>query len=91
VPEQEKAERLAALQERQRKIQLERNQALVGREFEVLIESFQPKLGQAVGRTSSNRILNFPGKPEWIGQYVKVRATSAGPNSLVGERIAADF
>jgi len=90
VPEEEKAERLAALHERQRQIQLERYQALVGREFEVLVESFQPRLGQAVGRTGSNRIVNFPGKPQWIGRYMQVRAVSAGPNSLVGERIAED-
>jgi tRNA-2-methylthio-N6-dimethylallyladenosine synthase len=89
VPEEEKAERLAALFERQRQIQLRRNQALVSQEFEVLVESFQPRLGQVVGRTSSNRIVNFPGTAGWVGQYMTVRAMSAGPNSLVGERIDA--
>jgi tRNA-2-methylthio-N6-dimethylallyladenosine synthase len=87
VPEEEKGSRLALLQERQRQIQLRRNQELVGREFEVLVESFQPRLQQAVGRTTSNRTLNFPGRPAWVGQYKMVRATAAGPNSLVGERI----
>lgn len=87
VPEAEKSERLAALQERQRQIQWRRNQALVGQAFEVLVESFQPRLGQVVGRTSSNRIVNFPGTSDGVGQYMNVRATSAGPNSLVGERI----
>jgi tRNA-2-methylthio-N6-dimethylallyladenosine synthase len=84
LAEEEKARRLAELQERQRLIQLRRNQMLVGREFEVLVESFQPRLEQAVGRTTSNRVVNFPGQPERIGRCVKVRVTGAGPNSLVG-------
>jgi tRNA-2-methylthio-N6-dimethylallyladenosine synthase len=86
VPEEEKGRRLAVLQEHQRQIQLRRNGELVGRELEVLVESFQPRLQQAVGRTTSNRVINFPGEPEWIGRYVDVRVTAAGPNSLVGVR-----
>ncbi len=86
VPEEEKGRRLVSLQERQRQIQILRNQACVGKEYEVLVEAYQPKLGQAVGRTTSNRIINFPGRPEWVGTYMNVRVTSAGPNSLVGER-----
>jgi tRNA-2-methylthio-N6-dimethylallyladenosine synthase len=86
VPEAEKSERLAAIQERQRQIQWRRYQALVGGEFEVLVESFQARLGQVVGRTSSNRIVNFQGTPDGVGEYMNVRVKSAGPNSLVGER-----
>jgi tRNA-2-methylthio-N6-dimethylallyladenosine synthase len=86
VPEAEKGRRLRVLQEHQRQIQLRRNQALIGREFEVLVESFQSRLQQAVARTTSNRVVNFPGQPEWIGRYVNVRVTAAGPNSLVGVR-----
>jgi len=84
VPEEEKGRRLTELQEQQRKIQLRRNEALVGCDFEVLVEAYQPRLRQAVGRTSSNRVINFPGEPEWIGGYMNVRVTAAGPNSLVG-------
>jgi tRNA-2-methylthio-N6-dimethylallyladenosine synthase len=87
VPEEEKGRRLAILQESQRRIQLARNQACVGKEFEVLVESFQPKLGQAAGRTTANRIIHFASRPEAVGTYIKVRVTSAGPNSLVGERM----
>jgi tRNA-2-methylthio-N6-dimethylallyladenosine synthase len=86
VPEEEKGRRLIALQERQRQIQLRRNQALVGREFEVLVEGFHPKLEQAAGRTTSNHVVNFPGEAGWVGRYMSVRVTSAGPNSLVGVR-----
>jgi tRNA-2-methylthio-N6-dimethylallyladenosine synthase len=86
VPDEEKGRRLSILQERQRQIQLKRNQSAIGRDFEVLVESFQPRLQQAVGRTTNNRVINFPGEPGWIGQYVKVHVIAAGPNSLIGAR-----
>jgi tRNA-2-methylthio-N6-dimethylallyladenosine synthase len=86
VTEEEKGWRLAELQEVQRQIQLRRNQALLGEIFEVLVEGYQPRLGQAVGRSTANRVINFPGRPEDVGRYLAVKVTSAGPNSLVGER-----
>jgi tRNA-2-methylthio-N6-dimethylallyladenosine synthase len=89
VPDLEKGRRLTILQERQRQIQLQRNAKLVGREFEVLVEGFQPRLGQAVGRTTHNRVVNFSGEADWLGRYMMVRVTAAGPNSLVGERVEA--
>jgi tRNA-2-methylthio-N6-dimethylallyladenosine synthase len=91
VPEEEKSRRLTLLQERQRQIQLAAHQGLIGREFEVLVEAFHPKLGQSAGRTTCNRTINFAGRPEWTGSYLKVRVTAAGPNSLVGEREDGNF
>jgi tRNA-2-methylthio-N6-dimethylallyladenosine synthase len=91
VPEEEKSRRLTVLQEAQRQIQLRRHQALIGRTFEVLVEAYQPRLGQAVGRTTSNQILNFPGDPADVGCYGYVRVTSVGPNSLVGEEVIVDL
>lgn len=89
VPDEEKGRRLTALQERQRQLQLERHQALVGKEFEVLVDGFQPRLQQAIGRTTSNHVVNFPGEPDWAGSYMQVRITAAGPNSLTGVRLEA--
>jgi tRNA-2-methylthio-N6-dimethylallyladenosine synthase len=102
IPEEEKRRRLAALNDRQREIQIARNQALVGETFEVLVDGasrypFSPtsRLGNGgkgtglwSGRSSSNRILNFtsPGS-ELLGQYVQVRVTRSAPNSLIGEHI----
>ncbi len=86
VSEDEKGRRLMVLQEHQREIQLRRNQRLLACEFEVLVEGFQPRLRQAVGRMTSNRVINFPGEPDWVGRYLNVRVTAAGPNSLVGVR-----
>ncbi|MCL5006109.1 MAG: tRNA (N6-isopentenyl adenosine(37)-C2)-methylthiotransferase MiaB [Acidobacteria bacterium] len=85
VPEEEKGRRLSVLQAKQREIQNQRNQTCVEQTYEVLVEGFQPRLGQAVGRTTSNRIVNFPGEPSWLGRYMNVRVTASGPNSLVGE------
>ena len=85
VPEEEKGRRLSILQAKQREIQIQRNQNYVGQEYEVLVEGFHPRLGQAVGRTTSNRIINFPGDPSWVGRYINVRVTASGPNSLAGE------
>jgi tRNA-2-methylthio-N6-dimethylallyladenosine synthase len=90
VSEEEKRRRLAVLQELQRQIQLRRNLMLVGQVLEVLVEGFQPRLVQAVGRTTSNRVLNFPGEPADIGCYIPVQVTSAGPNSLVGKRVMGE-
>ena len=87
VPEDEKGRRLMLLQEKQREIQIQRNLGCLGQQHEVLVEGFHPRLGQAVGRTTSNRVINFSGEPSWVGQYMMVRVTASGPNSLVGQRV----
>ncbi|HXH49352.1 MAG TPA: tRNA (N6-isopentenyl adenosine(37)-C2)-methylthiotransferase MiaB [Terriglobia bacterium] len=87
VPEDEKGRRLLILQEKQRQIQIQRNQECLGQVYEVLVEGFHPRMGQAVGRTTSNRVINFSGEPSWVGQYMMVRVTASGPNSLVGQRV----
>jgi tRNA-2-methylthio-N6-dimethylallyladenosine synthase len=92
VPEEEKSRRLSVLQERQRGIQLRRNSALIGRLEEALVEGYNHATGQWIGRTSQNRPLNFthrivdsPNGRTLAGEYLPVRVTRAGPNSLVGE------
>jgi tRNA-2-methylthio-N6-dimethylallyladenosine synthase len=88
VPEEEKGRRLALLQERQRQIQTARNETLIGQTFEVLVDGESRKLDQWAGRTSGNRVLNFTSpRRELLGDYVQVRVTRAGPNSLVGEQV----
>ncbi|HKV48633.1 MAG TPA: tRNA (N6-isopentenyl adenosine(37)-C2)-methylthiotransferase MiaB [Candidatus Acidoferrales bacterium] len=88
VPEEIKKKRLAIVQERQRQIQLARNEALIGRDFEVLVDSFHVARGQWAGRTPSNRVVNFVSEREnLLGEFVSIRVTRAGPNSLVGEEI----
>ena len=89
VPEEEKGRRLAVLQDKQRQIQMARNEALVGATYEVLVDARHAARGQWAGRSTSNRIVNFTSPAEnLLGQYVQVRVTRAGPNSLVGEQVA---
>jgi tRNA-2-methylthio-N6-dimethylallyladenosine synthase len=88
IPDQEKARRLAVLQEKQKQIQNRRNQQHVGEVLEVMVEGRNPARGQWIGRTSQNKVLNFTANPAWIlrsGGYAQVRVTQAFPNSLVGE------
>jgi tRNA-2-methylthio-N6-dimethylallyladenosine synthase len=85
VPEATKSHRLHMLLERQRAIQLQRNQDLLGHVFEVLVEGASRREMQWTGRTSSNRVLNFTSsRPDPLGEYIRVRVTGAGPNSLTG-------
>jgi len=66
------------------------NQALLGETFEVLVEGYQARSGQAVGRSTTNRVINFPGSPGDVGRYLTAKVISAGPNSLVGARAEKD-
>jgi tRNA-2-methylthio-N6-dimethylallyladenosine synthase len=90
IPEEEKSRRLSILQEKQRSIQLRLNSNLIGTFQEVLVERYNTATGQWVGHTAENRTLNFthPGSTSLIGNYVTVRVTRAGPNSLVAEGVA---
>ncbi len=89
IPEVEKQRRLEIVQEKQRAIQIRRNAGLIGSVREVLVEGRNQALAQWIGRTSDNRTLNFThsenGAASLVGQYLPVRVTRAGPNSLVGE------
>lgn len=85
VPEEEKGERLAELQNAQRDIQLRLNKRLVGTVQEVLIESPSRKDAAVLsGRTTCNRIVNFEGPENLIGKFAAVKITGGGPNSLQG-------
>jgi tRNA-2-methylthio-N6-dimethylallyladenosine synthase len=88
VPEDVASARLKRLLALQTELQLELNQGLLGRVEEVLVEE-AGRDGQASGRTSCNRIVNFPAgeSAPAEGSYVRVRITRGLPNSLRGERI----
>jgi tRNA-2-methylthio-N6-dimethylallyladenosine synthase len=89
VAEEEKTRRLMVLQEFQRKIQLKRNASLVGKEFEVLVEGkSQRNIKDLMGRTTQNKIVNFPGSQDLLGKFVTVRVTSYSPHSLQAELIS---
>jgi tRNA-2-methylthio-N6-dimethylallyladenosine synthase len=88
ISEEEKSRRLTVLQEVQREIQSQRNATLVGSTFELLVSNKSRRENQWSGHTACNRVVNFASQERaLLGTYVQVRATGAGPNSLVGEHV----
>ncbi|HKJ05298.1 MAG TPA: tRNA (N6-isopentenyl adenosine(37)-C2)-methylthiotransferase MiaB [Geopsychrobacteraceae bacterium] len=61
----------------------------LGSELEVLVEGESKQgAGQMFGRSTWNRIVNFAGTPDLVGQLVKVRITRVFRNSNLGELVA---
>ncbi|HWL41288.1 MAG TPA: tRNA (N6-isopentenyl adenosine(37)-C2)-methylthiotransferase MiaB [Gemmatimonadaceae bacterium] len=89
VPEEEKTRRIVALQSLQKQIQGELYLEAVGRTEAVLVDSRSRRRDwELSGRTGGNTVVNFSGKPEWIGRLLPVRITGANPYSLRGEAMA---
>ena len=90
VPEEVKGERLRRLLARQDAAQARRNAALVGREFEVLVDG-PSRLDPSVlkGRTRCNRIVHLPAAEARASGFVRVRITRAHAHSLTGEPVGS--
>ena len=89
IPDEEKAQRLAILNERQREIQRQSYARHLGEIVEVMVEGKNQR-GQVIGRTSQNKTLNFTHRQlidPATGSYVKVLVTQSFPNSLLGEMV----
>ena len=91
LPRREKELRLHELQAIQQEIQRRKNVEVIGSELEVLVDGFSPMAGRVRlrGRTESNRVVNFDGPSSLLGEFIRVRIESAGPNSLEGRRMAS--
>ena len=89
VPAPEQSERLAALLGRQRTIQARQHAAMVGGEFEVLVDGpSRRNPGEWTGRTIHNRIVNFHG-PDFVpGDLVRLRISEASAYSLRGAMVS---
>jgi tRNA-2-methylthio-N6-dimethylallyladenosine synthase len=75
----------AALEHEARRI----SAAMVGRVERVLVEGPSRKdPGELAGRTGNNRVVNFSGSPQLVGQMIEMHIEAALPHSLRG-RIAA--
>lgn len=60
--------------------------AMVGTRQRILIDGVSRKnASQLSGRTENNRVVNFTGIRQQIGEFVDVRITEALPNSLRAE------
>lgn len=89
VPLEVKKRRLYELQELLNKQTQAFSEAMVGTVQRVLVERPSKKsVHEMAGRTENNRVVNFPGSLDLIGQFVDVKITEAFPNSLRGEVVA---
>jgi len=86
VTDDDKKRRIVALQELQRSIQSDLFQRSIGSTHQVLVDATSRRREwELTGRTSGNTVVNFPGPPDWLGQFVDVTIRRAGPNSVWGE------
>jgi len=89
VSEDEKQRRLARLIALQETIALERNQAFVGREVEILVEGPAKRPpGFVAGKSRDFKTTVFRADGVSVGDLVHVRVSGATPHTLTGERVA---
>lgn len=90
IDEETRKARLARLIEVQNSIGLEESSRLVGRKFEVLVESEAARNeGHLVGKTRTGRSVDFPGNRDLIGTFVDVEIEKARNWTLSG-RLASN-
>ncbi|MGD8407841.1 MAG: tRNA (N6-isopentenyl adenosine(37)-C2)-methylthiotransferase MiaB, partial [Thiohalophilus sp.] len=89
VPLEVKKQRLAILQQRINQQAADISRAMIGTTQRILVSGPSRKdPGQLSGRTANNRVVNFKGSPELVGDFVDVSITEALPNSLRGELVS---
>ena len=86
VPEETKKSRLQAVLDLQKGISLRKNRQLIGRLEKILFEG-ESKLNKdrMMGRTRTNKVVNFKASKSLLGRTIDVRITGATANSLMGE------
>lgn len=88
VPEDVKIRRLNELIDTQLKLSNASNLKDIGKEFEVLIEGYSKRShDDFFGRTSQNKVVIFPKSGKKIGDFVRVKVTSATAATLIGELV----
>jgi tRNA-2-methylthio-N6-dimethylallyladenosine synthase len=88
TPHAIKAARLKRLQDRIMEQEALVAQAMLGTTQRALVEGVSKKDSQEMAaRTDNNRVVNFSGKPELIGQFVEVKITQVVRHTLRGELV----
>ena len=83
--------RLNEVQSLQREISLRKNRQTIGNLEEILVDGkSRLKNGQMMGRTRTNRIVNFSGEEMLVGSLLPVRIIGASANSLLGDVVTAE-
>jgi tRNA-2-methylthio-N6-dimethylallyladenosine synthase len=85
IPEDEKSRRLMKIIELQRVISDELNQSMIGKDYEILVESLSKKSNEMLtGRTDGNKTVIIPKNGTAIGDKIMVRITKANSATLFG-------
>jgi tRNA-2-methylthio-N6-dimethylallyladenosine synthase len=85
TPMQIKKDRLSILQMRISQRAAEFSASMIGTIQTILVEGPSKKdAKQLRGRTENNRIVNFEGPQDLIGNFINIKITEALPNSLRG-------
>ncbi|HCE5105010.1 tRNA (N6-isopentenyl adenosine(37)-C2)-methylthiotransferase MiaB [Vibrio parahaemolyticus] len=91
IPEQVKKERLYELQQTINAQAMRYSRLMLGTEQRVLVEGPSKKnLMELRARTENNRVVNFEGSADLIGQFVDVKITDVFANSLRGELVRTE-
>ncbi|OOE45716.1 tRNA (N6-isopentenyl adenosine(37)-C2)-methylthiotransferase MiaB [Salinivibrio kushneri] len=91
TPEQVKKERLYRLQQQVNSQAMRYSRMMLDTEQRILVEGPSRKnLMELRGRTENNRVVNFEGSVDLIGQFVDVKITEVMPNSLRGELVRTE-
>ena len=87
VPEDEKTERLARLQDLLNEQQAGFNKNQIGHTLPVLAEKPGRHAGQQLGRSPYLQPVHFDAAPDVIGQIIEIEITGATKTSLAGRRV----
>ena len=91
TPEAEKKCRLYRLQELLERQTAAFDRATIGSTRRILVEgASRNDASELCGRTEYNRVVNFAGPRELVGEFVSVRITEARAHSLRGEYLSAE-
>ncbi|HIF9190355.1 TPA: tRNA (N6-isopentenyl adenosine(37)-C2)-methylthiotransferase MiaB [Photobacterium damselae] len=91
LTEEVKKERLYELQQQINSQAMRFSRQMLGTEQRILVEGPSKKnVMELRGRTENNRVVNFKGSADLIGQFVDVKITDVFANSLRGELIRTE-
>ena len=86
-----KKERLSRLLEVKNEIVNRRTQEMLGKTYEVLVESFDEEKGILYGSLDSGKTISFKGTKNCVGEFIDVRIASVRKSVIYGEIVNEDI